>query len=335
MAQPTSDQRQLLRKAIDWFSQVYLPNRYSFVYQRLPIVGQLEVMGRLYAETRQLLDLFIQWPVNQLMEIPEDLIPCLKLALVIYRRSEGSSIDKLKARTNNPDLLQELEKTIVSLDVLLQEPWFAAVSPMKMPRIADLLSIQDIESSRHASAPLLDREYDENFHILQAPKLFLEDLNHYRRQCEERGTPVVAAYIDIDDFKAKFNSPYGETQIDRRVLTIFMQALEGHVFHHGFAYRQHGDEYLLVLPNLSRDLAINFLDALRLKLSKLEYRDIVEKTTVSIGFCCVDPDSHLTDREIEELANNAKNFAKDHGKNRIATYKGTSFETSELHVVSP
>ena len=333
MAQPTSDQRTKLYDALRWFSQIYLPGKYDFVYSRVPTVRQIAEMERLYAETGELLNLFQAWPVSQLLEIPDNLVPCLKRVLIAYRRSEASRADYSKARTNNPDVIQKLEDTVAPLDGLLREPWFSAVSPVMMPRTADLLSIQDIES--RPANPRPDREYDEKFHILQAPRLFLEDLNHYRRQCEERGTPVIAAYIDIDDFKTKFNSPYGETQVDRRVLPIFMQTLEAHVFQHGFAYRYGGDEYVIMLPNLSKHLATNFLDALRLNVSRLEYRDIREKTTVSIGFCCVDPDSPLTDRETEELANNAKNFAKDHGKNCIATYKGTSFETSELYVVSP
>jgi len=202
-----------------------------------------------------------------------------------------------------------------------------------MPRIADLLSIQDIEDSRHATV-LSNREYDEKFHILQAPKLFLEDLSHFRKQCEERGTNVIAAYLDVDDFK-RLNSRYGEIQIDRQVLPRFMQALDAHVFHHGFAYRYGGDEYVILLPNLSQKLATGFLDDLRVRVSQLQYRGVEEQTTVSIGFCCVDPDSHLTDREIEELANRAKNFAKSNGKNCIATYSGTNFEDEDLFVVSP
>jgi hypothetical protein len=57
------------------------------------------------------------------------------------------------------------------------------------------------------------------------------------------------------------------------------------------------------------------------------------RTTVSIGLCIVDPDCPLTDRELLDRANRAKQFAKQNGKNRIATYRGLRFTDRELEVV--
>jgi GGDEF domain-containing protein len=57
-------------------------------------------------------------------------------------------------------------------------------------------------------------------------------------------------------------------------------------------------------------------------------------TSVSIGVCIAEPDCPLTDRELRDLANRAKKFAKEHGKNGIATYEGPRFVPQELHVVA-
>jgi diguanylate cyclase (GGDEF)-like protein len=177
------------------------------------------------------------------------------------------------------------------------------------------------------------RQYDEKFHILQAPQLFLPDLAYFRAKCEDRETPLAIAFVDIDDFKSKFNTPHGETKVDRNVLPRFMQAMEAHAFHHGYAYRQGGDEYLILLPSLSRPLAVAFLDELRCKLADLAYPDVAEKTTASIGLCIVDSDCPLTDRELLDRANLAKQFAKENGKNRIATFRGPRFVDQELEIV--
>ena len=115
----------------------------------------------------------------------------------------------------------------------------------------------------------------------------------------------------------------------------FMQTIEAHVYHHGFAYRQGGDEYLILLPSLSKSLAIALLDELRCRLAELKYPDIEGSTTASIGVCTVEPDCPLTDRELRERANQAKKFAKDQGKNCIATYDGPRFVPQELRVVRP
>ena len=90
---------------------------------------------------------------------------------------------------------------------------------------------------------------------------------------------------------------------------------------------------MILLPSLSQQLSISFLDELRCKLADLSYPDIAEKTTVSIGLCIVDSECPLTDRELLDRANRAKQFAKKQGKNRIATYRGPRFLQQELEVV--
>jgi len=69
------------------------------------------------------------------------------------------------------------------------------------------------------------------------------------------------------------------------------------------------------------------------KLRMISYRGIAEKATVSIGAVWIPHDCFLTEREIEDRANRAKNFAKKNGKNCIATYKGEYYSESELVIV--
>jgi diguanylate cyclase (GGDEF)-like protein len=178
----------------------------------------------------------------------------------------------------------------------------------------------------------LPRQYDQKFSILQTPALFLADLAFLRAECEQRDVPLTIAFLDIDHFK-KFNTTYTETKIDRNLLPLFLQTVEAHVYQHGYAYQEGGDEVTILIPSLSRSLAIHFLDELRSKLCRLEYPDIKEKTTVSIGISIADPDCPLTDRELRDASSQAKKFAKENGRNCIATYKGTDFAQQELAIV--
>jgi GGDEF domain-containing protein len=123
--------------------------------------------------------------------------------------------------------------------------------------------------------------------------------------------------------------------VDRNLLPRFMQTMEAHVYHHGQAYRQGGDEYLILLPSLSATLAIEFLDELRCKLAALRYLPIEESTTVSVGLCIAEPDCPLTDRELRDLANKAKKHAKDNGKNCIAMCEAADVVPGALRVVRP
>jgi diguanylate cyclase (GGDEF)-like protein len=240
----------------------------------------------------------------------------------------------LREKTFHAGIIQTLDEEIDSLDAVVKTDWFQAVEPLRLPRAKDFLPVQFVEQSAARQSELAPRQYDEKFHILQAPALFLPDLAYFRAKCEVRDAPLTVAFLDIDDFKS-FNSAYGETTVDRNLLPRFMQTLEAHVYHHGFAYRQGGDEYLVLLPSLSKPLAIAFLDELRLKLAAVRYPDIDGAPTVSVGVCLAVPDCPLTDRELRDRANQAKKFSKDHGKNRISTYEGPRLLPEELRVVRP
>ena len=56
---------------------------------------------------------------------------------------------------------------------------------------------------------------------------------------------------------------------------------------------------------------------------------------MSVGLVTAGPACFLTDREIQERANRAKDFAKESGKNCIATYRGDGYRPEDLHVVRP
>jgi diguanylate cyclase (GGDEF)-like protein len=260
--------------------------------------------------------------------------PLLKQALLRYRRWRAAHTEGLTEKTFHLALAETLEQEVRALDALVNEEWFQRIEPLRLPRLKDYLPVQYVEAAGASQAQLLPRQYDEKFHVLQAPNLFLPDLAYFRARCEDREAPLAVAFLDIDHFK-QFNTDHTEPKIDRNLLPRFMQALEAHVFHHGYAYRQGGDEYLVLVPSLSRPLAVAFLDELRCKLAGLTYPDVPGKTTVSVGLCVVGPDCPLTDREVRDRASRAKQFAKDRGRNRIATYDGPRFIAEELRVVSP
>lgn len=261
--------------------------------------------------------------------------PLVKRIVLTYRLEKATELEKLREKTSNLEILERLDGVIRPLDDLVGRRWFRDTVPLRMPRLADYLDLERIEKKASQELRLPEREYDEKFHILQAPSLFLRDLHYYREKCAQRGSPVAVAFLDIDEFKGKFNTPYGETRVDRNVLPRFMRSLEAHVAFHGHAYRQGGDEYLILLPGLSRELAVAFLDELRRKQARLEYPEVPERTTVSVGLCVADPDCPLTDRELREKANQAEAFAKKAGRDCIATFRSHQLSADELYVAAP
>ena len=96
------------------------------------------------------------------------------------------------------------------------------------------------------------------------------------------------------------------------------QAIEAHTFHRGGAYREGGDEFITILPNMSEDQAQAHLTDLQQRLNQVRYRlKLKERPTISVGLTTVSPESFLATREIRELANAALQEAKEQGGNAV------------------
>ncbi len=256
----------------------------------------------------------------------------LKRILIDQRRENAESIDAPLQRAVDGQIIAALRRDIQFIEHLMLAPWFDEVEAFKIPEVTDYLSIRHAEAALPEPLVLRPREYDEKFHILEAPSLFLPDLAFYRRKCRFRGASIAVAYIDIDDFKA-FNTRYTETRVDLHLLTPFMEAIEAHVFSHGHAYRFGGDEYLLTLPNMGRPWADGFLKALQERIAGTAYRGISKAPTISIGLCEVGVDCYLTDREVLARANQAKNFAKSTEKGRVAAFTSAQYRDEDLVLI--
>lgn len=255
----------------------------------------------------------------------------LKAVVAHQRRALASEIDEPRRRTGHREAIRYLEKELRVLDGVVNEPWFSEVSTARLPRLTDYLSLRFAERALGGAQALAPRVYDEKFDILEAPALFVADLAAYRTRCGLRRVPVCVAYLDIDDFKG-FNTRYGETRVDRDLLPAFMELLEAHTFAHGHAYRFGGDEYVVLLPNYHREDAVRLLRRFQTGLRELALAGIDTPPTCSAGICPVGPDCILTDREVLERANRAKNHAKAHGKDRVAWYRGELYREDQLEL---
>jgi diguanylate cyclase (GGDEF)-like protein len=277
------------------------------------------------------------------VDLDDTHLPVYKQAVIVGRRHVATSIKLRGQNVHHGGIKSALQKELEPYDRLIEQEWFQNTPSMVVPRLTAFISLQRAEMLLMQSEPataLSPRVYDEKFHILQAPDLFQKDLHYFGSQCDLRGSFVAAAFIDIDDLKTRFNSPYGNDRIDRDVLPRFMETIESHVFGRGYGYRQGGDEYLVLLPSVPFDGAIRTLDELRQKVAGLEYVNISERTTVSIGLCHVGQGCFLTDKEVRERATQASAHAKQPendrpGKNCIATYGGSRFRSQDLYVATP
>jgi diguanylate cyclase (GGDEF)-like protein len=222
--------------------------------------------------------------------------PLLKRVLIDQRREVAREVDVPLQKAVDGQIIKMLRRELLLLEHFMQAEWFSETAAMRMPALTDYLSIRHAEAAVPEGLEPMPRAYDEKFHILEAPSLILPDLAYYRRRCRFRDTSVAVAFLDIDDFK-DFNTRHTETKVDIALLAPFMEILEAHVFSHGHAYRFGGDEYVILLPNVTLDGAVAFLRALQRRIRDTSFVGIERPPTVSAGLVVVDVDCWFIDRE--------------------------------------
>jgi diguanylate cyclase (GGDEF)-like protein len=314
----STEDRMYLRHCIDDLLAWTTHNIVAPLQRALRVVIPQDVS----ALARQLSDLIMRiYATSTPFDPSEEDLAVLRRALLQRRQAYAAENETLQLKTSHQDILKQLQDRLTPIERLMASHWFLAGKPCSLPRLTDFLSIQEVYSlqKEYLSAP--SPEYDEKFGILLSPTQFLPRLALARLESRLRGTSISVAFIDIDDFKS-FNTDFGEFVVDKAVLPVFMRCVEAHVYSHGYAFRFGGDEYMLLLPNLTYESAVANCKSFQDKLPDLAYPALRKHLTVSIGLCTAGPDSPLTERELQKRATDAKKFAKESGKNCIAWMDG-------------
>jgi diguanylate cyclase (GGDEF)-like protein len=309
------------------------------LFAELPGISVQEFADNFFKKMRQLMEFAIELSSSlkdESSERPEldgGLVSLFKALFLRARLAKARECDQQRSRTTNPQAIAALEEKRKIYDGIIRETWFQEAVPEYPPSLHELLTLERIEKLG-LDALFPERQYDEKFHLLQAPSLLLPDLHYYRGKCGVRDIPVAIAFMDIDKFK-DFNTAVGHTNVNRHVLPVFMRSVEAHIYGHGYAYRMSGDEYALLMPNADADLAMGFVSGLRKRVTALRFVGTDKTITLSIGLCVADRDCFLTDEELQQKAEQAMDFAKNQGRDRVAGYAGKLFDESELRILTP
>lgn len=302
----------------DWTPSKWAPQDISDAIQTLNRVG--DCLGRRVKDDMVLPS-----------EIPAEDLPLLRLALEVHVEGTILKQEQTASLTHRQEPQTTLQIELDSGLALLQRDPLVSIEAAQPFSLASYLNLETIMRVPGTAAVLEPRVFDEKFHILMSQSLFMKDLRYFREQCSLRNRPVSVAYIDIDDFK-KLNTRITETLVDKEVLPQFMSALEASIFGRGYAYREGGDEYQIILPGASHAEAAVFFNSLRVFVEQLSYRILKGDPgpTVSIGVCTAEASTRLTALQIQQFANLAKAHAKKREtKNCVAGYMTGQPQTNE------
>lgn len=120
------------------------------------------------------------------------------------------------------------------------------------------------------------------------------------------------ALIDIDDFKA-INDKFGHTKGDLVLKTIAKLARKYETEHIKF-YRYGGEEIAALFDGININVANSIIEALRMDIAAMKYRESNLRTTVSGGVVSFD---NKTGLEALEAVDKLLYLSKENGKNTI------------------
>ncbi|MEH2054203.1 diguanylate cyclase [Nostoc sp.] len=141
-------------------------------------------------------------------------------------------------------------------------------------------------------------------------------------EAERSGQPLSIIFLDIDNFKS-YNSRYGHVTANI-VLQGLAKLLLKSIRSFDIACRWGGEEFVIVMPNMTLETLRKRVEQLRLDIEQMQLRDgdqILEGITASFGIAVSEPG--ITVKDFLNRANQAMLEAKRTGKNRVREYVNT------------
>ncbi len=147
-------------------------------------------------------------------------------------------------------------------------------------------------------------------------RYFYEDMNNYFLEATQNGESFAIAMINIDNFK-KINDKYGHDSGDKVIVNL-SEILRSNTNQNDIVARFRGDEFYIVLKNISNENAMNVFERLRKEIAKsitISEKGEEIHFTISIGVCINHEDT------LDDSMNHADMMlfkAKQNGRNLVA-----------------
>lgn len=146
-----------------------------------------------------------------------------------------------------------------------------------------------------------------------------ETLDRELSRAARENYPLCVMMVDLDHFK-RVNDTYGHEAGDL-VLKAIAETLAEHSRRGDFACRYGGEEFVVVLPNITLETAYGRAQDLRksLHLLRVPYEYYTLSVTISMGIACF-PENGQTRDTLLHAADQAMYAAKEAGRDHILSY---------------
>jgi diguanylate cyclase (GGDEF)-like protein len=151
-------------------------------------------------------------------------------------------------------------------------------------------------------------------------RFFVQKLEDELKRAKRYHQPLSLLMIDIDWFK-KYNDNYGHL-FGNQILRTLTGVIKSCIRDVDILSRYGGEEFVVILPQTSKEDAKNIGERIRQKVEQFEFKDNAEtllvKLTVSLGLATY-PENGEAEEELTAKVDQALYLAKGKGKNLICT----------------
>ena len=142
----------------------------------------------------------------------------------------------------------------------------------------------------------------------------------------EQGTELSCIMIDLDHFKS-VNDNFGHSTGDE-VIKMLAEVLKKSTRQEDLVGRYGGEEFCLVLPGMTLEVAIKVAERIRLRIKDESSKRFEDgpRVTASLGVACIH-DNPEDPSALNNLADEALYGAKQSGRNRVVSYSSMAAGT--------
>ena len=190
--------------------------------------------------------------------------------------------------------------------------YFVQVNPqLQNPKLIELKVFEETQASA----------YRDQLTGLHNFRFFQEYIGWELNRCERHGGTFSIAMGDVDNFK-DYNDRFGHSQGNVTLQSVARTLVEAGR-EEDVVSRYGGEEFVLIMPQTSKDAAAAAADRVRKAVEEIELSadDPLHRVTLSVGVANYPVDATNTD-DLIRCADRAMYIAKARGKNKIWLYSG-------------
>ena len=256
-------------------------------------------------------------PWNMLLDTEQ--IPTLKTLQLKTSKDETFAFDINVAPIKAPN--QKIKGVIVTIDDVTE----LEKKNNELNHILERLEKSKEEISRQNFELMELSTRDPLTDLLNRRALF-QGLNTLLAEAQEQSYILSCMMLDIDFFKS-VNDTYGHA-IGDKVIQTFSGILQSYAQQDYLTCRYGGEEFIIILPNIDINRAIEIAEKIRIAISEYSFEIIAEglHVTSSFGVTSTQGQENIGADKLVDQADQALYIAKQSGRNQVVQYKAENIE---------